>query len=244
MKYIFTVIVILSFLTSAKAKRYVDIQVAIASPTNNFAYIQGGNVPITLIIKNVGQDTLSINDSIAVRFIDNAGQALLLKSGNSYTDHMGFKGKTLFTGDTMHIDTLITTTTLSIQNFLNGKICIDAYPCIDSINLWNTNMDTAVNDNVACVNINMIPTSVMSTEIKELPASLYPNPATGVLHIDASNLHHVKVSILNMYGDVTGTASEQKNSFFTYDTQSLTPGIYFVEIWSDEGHRSMKFTKE
>ncbi|MBN9483690.1 MAG: hypothetical protein BGO70_08800 [Bacteroidetes bacterium 43-93] len=243
MKYIFTVIVILSFLTSAKAKRYVDIQVTIASPTNNFAYVQGGNVPISLIIKNVGQDTLSINDSIAVRFIDNAGQAMTLKNGNSYTDHMGFKAKTLFTGDTMHIDTLITTTTLPIQNFLNGKICIDAYPCIDSINLWNTNMDTAVNNNAACININMIPTSVTSVNIEEQVVDIYPNPVTDRLNIK-TNPPTAKISILNIYGAHMGQPTEVKSGQWSFDTGLLTPGLYFVQLVNDGKTRLLKFSKE
>jgi len=243
MKYIFTVIIILSFLTSAKAKRYVDIQVTIASPTNNFAYVQGDNVPISLIIKNVGQDSLSINDSIAVRFIDNAGQIMTLKNGNSYTDHMGFKAKTLFTGDTMHIDTLIATTTLPMQNFLNGKICIDAYPCIDSINLWNTNMDTAVNNNVACVNINMIPTSVTGINKQEPIVNIYPNPVTDKLNIETST-NPERISILNLYGARVGQPKEVKSGQWSFDTGSLTPGLYFVQLVNDGKTRLLKFSKE
>ncbi len=232
----------LSFLTSAKAKRYVDIQVTIASPTNNFAYAQGGNVPISLIIKNVGQDTLSINDSIAVRFINNAGQAMTLKNGSSYTDHMGFKAKTLFTGDTMHIDTLITTATLPMQNFLNGKICIDAYPCIDSINLWNTNMDTAVNNNAACVNINMIPTSITSVT-EELMVNIYPNPVTDKLNIETST-NPTRISILNVYGARIGQPGEVKIGQWSFDTGSLTPGLYFIQLINDGKTRLLKFSKE
>ncbi len=219
MKHFLTILVCIFSLSPAMAKRWVNIEVTQVAPANNYSYVEGGNFPVSLIIKNLGPDTLLTTDSLAIRFIDGTYQVLMIQNGTAYAQWMGVKAKKLVPGDTMHVDTTIATSAIPQHNFLSGDICIDAYPCADSIGgLWNTNMDTLQKDN--------------------------HNPVSGNLNIEVGDMRDAKVIIRNAQGAITGTATEQHKHHFTFNTSGIAPGLYFIEVQGDKDKKITKFTKQ
>lgn len=244
MKNLFTFLVCFLGVTTAWAQRYVNIELTVLSPAANFSYVEGGNVLVSLSLKNLGPDTLLATDSVAVRFIDGQTQILGFANGKTW---LGFKARELQPNDTMHIDTVITTTNLLQPNFFKGQICIDAYPCADSIGaLWNNNMDTGINmtNNLHCGTITMIPTSVGATSSMQQSTNVYPNPATGILHIEAADVPGARVTIINTQGANVGTATHHGKGQFTYNTALLAAGVYFAQIKNDVYQRVVRFVKE
>lgn len=243
MKHITVFLLCIFLLSPVLAQRWVDIEIIQVAPANNFTYEQGDDFPVSLIIKNMGPDTLFTSDSIAIRFINEQKNSLIFKNGTAYSPWIGIGAKKLAAGDTMHIDTIITASTMVPSQFFKGNICIDAYPCADSIgSLWNCNMDTLVNNNVNCRDIYMFPVSVIFPD-KQHVVSIYPNPVTNILNINIRNVQGANVAVRNSVGTVIGIATETKSGNFIFNTANLSPGIYYVEVLSDSGTKSMKFIK-
>ena len=75
-------------------------------------------------------------------------------------------------------------------------------------------------------------TSVNENITASIPASVYPNPTTGLVKIEAEDLKHVTIS--NMLGQVfyQGKAS---GGIFEYDFNGSETGIYFIVIETASG---------
>jgi hypothetical protein len=71
--------------------------------------------------------------------------------------------------------------------------------------------------------------------------SIYPNPATNELNIEATTTS--KIEIMNLAGLVIiNIAAKEKNT--TIDISTLAQGIYFVKLSSENGVAVKKFIIE
>lgn len=70
--------------------------------------------------------------------------------------------------------------------------------------------------------------------------SLYPNPASGDLHINSITAFHNRVVLLNIVGQkvIEVTCPLQKET--SVDVSGLMPGIYFAEIFNGSMHLAQK----
>ena len=74
--------------------------------------------------------------------------------------------------------------------------------------------------------------------------SLSPNPATNQLTIDNGELQIETVEVYDVLGQLQHSTFDIQHSSFTLDVSSLSPGIYFVKIKTNEGEKAAKFVKE
>lgn len=244
MRNLFTILICLLMFHSALAKRWADIAVTQLKPENGYTYTVGGTVLIKLVIKNNGPDDIMAGDSLAIRFINKQGEILVFPDGKIW---LGVEAKKIVVSDTMFINAEIATSSLVNvpQNFLSGEVCIDVFPCADSIgDLWSNNMDTVGANNHNCTMLKMVPTSVLQRVAHGSHVKVYPNPAADVVYIDGRGMSINEVHILNSVGAFIGTARMEGNGTYAFKTESLAQGLYFAEIITKDERHVVKFLKE
>lgn len=89
-------------------------------------------------------------------------------------------------------------------------------------------------DTSACVNIN----NVSIEEIAGNIIKLYPNPNNGKFMLDLSNLKATEVRILNSLGQEIWIVRDINSKYFDLE---LNPGVYFIQIQSDNYNKTIKF---
>ena len=94
--------------------------------------------------------------------------------------------------------------------------CIAAYESSE----WHDYFTTIIDD------CNKVP------ELDEQKATVYPNPTSGVLKIEAENME--SISIYNVLGEKLYEASSSGNAF-EYDFSPHEVGIYLIRIQTEEG---------
>ena len=94
--------------------------------------------------------------------------------------------------------------------------CIGAYENSE----WHDYFTTIIDD---CNNI---------AELDETMATVYPNPTSGTLEIEAENIE--AISIYNMLGEKLFEASASGNNF-EYDFSPNETGVYIVRIQTKKG---------
>lgn len=72
----------------------------------------------------------------------------------------------------------------------------------------------------------------------KLQFKIYPNPTTAFITIESKEIIN-SISILNVSGKVIQTESKT-----TFSVENLPAGIYFMEIQTESGNRTMRFVKE
>ncbi|MBA3649335.1 MAG: T9SS type A sorting domain-containing protein, partial [Chitinophagales bacterium] len=73
------------------------------------------------------------------------------------------------------------------------------------------------------------------TDIKnKKQISIFPNPATDQLHIEAPNIHNATVTILNLFGQVMLKQEFSNNA--SIDISTLSKGMYLVNIIDEKGN--------
>ncbi len=86
-------------------------------------------------------------------------------------------------------------------------------------------------------------TTVSVNTITEQQISIYPNPTSGIVHVDLAGK---KIQNLKLI-DVTGKIVIEKtnaNTTTLMDVSSLAKGIYFVILQTENGNQSFKLVKE
>ena len=109
--------------------------------------------------------------------------------------------------------------------------------------------DAAVLDmNLAVGTAGMPCTEVTSAEEPELPAgslSVYPNPTSNLLNIEATleQPSDVTVTVANISGSVISFKNfdQLDRISYQYNTEKLSAGTYFVRIATDHGYKVQKF---
>jgi len=89
-------------------------------------------------------------------------------------------------------------------------------------------------DTSACVHIS----NVSIDEISGNTIRLFPNPNSGEFMLDNGNIEATEVKILNTMGQVIFVAQNPKDQYFNINLKS---GIYFMEIRSNNGAKTIKF---
>lgn len=103
-------------------------------------------------------------------------------------------------------------------------------PASFSLKLYNVNDET----DVAILNFS---TSVIGLNENETKISVYPNPTTGFVNVDCSDLNAEKISIFDVTGSKIEDFNISKNTQNTQlDLNGYSKGIYFLKI----GNRTEK----
>ncbi|RLD41314.1 MAG: hypothetical protein DRI86_13620 [Bacteroidetes bacterium] len=89
-------------------------------------------------------------------------------------------------------------------------------------------------DTSACVHIS----NVSIEEVAGNSIKLFPNPNSGEFMLDIGNIEATEVKILNTMGQVIFVAQNPKDQYFNINLKS---GIYFMEIRSNNGAKTIKF---
>ena len=89
-------------------------------------------------------------------------------------------------------------------------------------------------DTSACVHIS----NVSIDDISGNTIKLFPNPNSGEFKLDIGNIEATEVKILNTMGQVIFVAQNPKDQYFNINLKS---GIYFMEIRSNNGAKTIKF---
>jgi len=76
---------------------------------------------------------------------------------------------------------------------------------------------------------------------KQIPFTLYPNPAKEILNIklEISNEEKTTISISNIFGEIIGASVVENSNNCSINTANLTSGVYFVTV-SNQGKQSTK----
>lgn len=90
-------------------------------------------------------------------------------------------------------------------------------------------------------------TALKTTSVKELNATLvnkiYPNPASATLNIELMDNSKKTITLKNLQGQILSTT--QVNALVTsVDVSTLSTGIYFISVQSENGIQTMKFIRE
>ncbi|MCK5847044.1 MAG: T9SS type A sorting domain-containing protein, partial [Bacteroidales bacterium] len=80
--------------------------------------------------------------------------------------------------------------------------------------------------------------NVSIEEIEGNIIKLFPNPNSGEFMLDIGNIEATEVKILNSMGQVIFIAQNPKDQYFNIN---LKAGIYFMEIRSGNGGKTIKF---
>ncbi|MFT7589937.1 MAG: hypothetical protein ACI959_002158, partial [Limisphaerales bacterium] len=93
----------------------------------------------------------------------------------------------------------------------------------------------------ACQSITVVVSTGIDDEFDDA-IKLYPNPSFTELTIELGLLSNVLINIRDIKGkQVISTSTSMEK--VTISTQSLSPGIYLVELMSSESKRVYKFVK-
>lgn len=85
------------------------------------------------------------------------------------------------------------------------------------------------------------PASSIGEDNMDDQISIYPNPTTESINISSNNQSPVKsISILNMNGQLL----KQVSNVSMLDIQDLANGLYFIQITTNKGTSTQKFTKQ
>ena len=96
--------------------------------------------------------------------------------------------------------------------------------------------------------INGIPPNTTATEdishMGEEGIKLYPNPSTGLIHIELDKNRPVQVSILNADGRLIEDLGLYSGLDMQFDVSDLSQGIYFLRVLDEETIRMKRFIKK
>ena len=215
-----------------------------ALDSNNLTNLQGvnkkgaGTILAQVAINAI--DILSDTTYAGYNYIQFANP-ILIDSGAGYG--LGFDISQLATGDTVG---LVTSTDgeggqkdLSIEQWANGS-----WNSFYDTDNWDTDFDLYI---LAVTDTFGITSKLENRIFGTVSASAYPNPTnqTTTLYI-ANNLQPVNATIYTLAGlKVQDLISNQLIKSCSFDTSQLALGIYFIQIWNNEGDfQVIKLVKE
>lgn len=207
--------------------RTIDVETTMLSPVTNDVINPGQSFSIAFQIKNLGPDTLTQNDTIALSLSFN-GSAILF--GNPPVSYIDISAPYLEPGDSTQ-----SSFQFSISNsWPTGPttICVKMMPknAADSID----DNDTLNNESCNTVSIEY-PSSVSGLSKTIGDVSLYPNPVNGVAHFDITLNRTTDVQVI--VTDITGreVLREQRINLsgsqkIDINTSSLSSGTYLYKV--------------
>jgi hypothetical protein len=154
--------------------------------------------------------------------LTNCGNAVFINTSTnaaSYTWNFSQLSGGSFDTTINNVDTVTIPSALTINNkFL---ICITARNTVDTAQTCDTVQ-------FICAGIN---------EISASDFNLYPNPASKVLNIQASQIMSA-VSVVDEMGRIVAEAGDINNLHYQLNTSRISSGIYFVHIYNVQGQIS------
>lgn len=113
-------------------------------------------------------------------------------------------------------------------------------PGNDIVVVWPYTAQSIVIIDTIFTALNFVPIASVSEHVREL-ASVYPNPFSGILHIEPGNNESVEqVRIFDSSGRLMGTEKPKQN---VLDVSYLKMGFYFIEIFTDKNTYFSKVLK-
>lgn len=97
-----------------------------------------------------------------------------------------------------------------------------------------------ITNNVTTTIVNGLST----TEFLIDPIRIYPNPTDEILHIDAKNYMLTKATITDINGRLILAENISNQSMTSLNVSSLNPGVYFVNIFTNNGNQMIKMVKQ
>lgn len=87
-----------------------------------------------------------------------------------------------------------------------------------------------------------VPTSVKPIDEKEFP--IYPNPASGLLHVNLPAYEKVQVQVCDLQGRILLQAVQPQAAAFDLDISGLSQGNYFLEVQGNSKRQVFQFIKK
>ncbi len=95
----------------------------------------------------------------------------------------------------------------------------------------------------SCIEFN--PTGVPENESLLSTINLYPNPAKDKLHFNfETSFNQVTIEIFNTTGKQILQKTRVQNNTISLNLESISSGLYFVKITTDEEQKTLKFIKQ
>lgn len=231
MRKILLLSVLLIGAMQVNAQRYADISISLNDPISG--YVAYWNVPfkIDATIKNIGEDTVRIDDTLAFGLIFNS-DTIYFGTPPAIAPYVELTGQSLDPGDSISMG--FNFTVGSNWDTGNTELCVFIY----SLNKVDSLKDTVADNNTGCntfiirsgVSVNTVKTAIAS-------AKVYPNPAQNNVNFDISLSEpaNAEIRITDITGKVVQQHAERISSgrkTISLNTSTLTPGMYFYTVSS------------
>jgi len=110
----------------------------------------------------------------------------------------------------------------------------------DDFSIANQGVDTSGSPNVYFTTD--CSTSALTNSAKNNTITIYPNPASKIVTISSSN--EMAIHQVNIYNQIGQLVLQEQGRYKTVDVGALNPGLYIVEVISDQSRSSAKLLIE
>ncbi len=234
MKKLFTILVAMCAMVAVNAQS-VDLQAyGFVDNATDQNVIDELNLSLTddlnpnAVVVNAGPDALPATDTIMIT-ISYMGQPIMQMGGFSA---IAVGSGIIFSGE----DPILTADEMT-EYGLEGSFEL-CYTFEIHAGPGSSTTDPDMSNNQACITINRGGVAISENVVSEV--SIYPNPATSVLNVDAAGYNQVEV--INMLGQVVYSNSISNNA--QINVSDLNNGVYFVRLSGANGTTTQKFIKK
>lgn len=234
MKKLFTILVAMCAMVAVNAQS-VDLQAyGFVDNATDQNVIDELNLSLTddlnpnAVVVNAGPDALPATDTIMIT-ISYMGQPIMQMGGFSA---IAVGSGIIFSGE----DPILTADEMT-QYGLEGSFEL-CYTFEIHAGPGSSTTDPDMSNNQACITINRGEVAISENVVSEV--SIYPNPATSVLNVNAAG--YSQVEVINMLGQVVYSNSISNNA--QINVSDLNNGVYFVRLSGANGTTTQKFIKK
>ena len=234
MKKLFTILVAMCAMVAVNAQS-VDLQAyGFVDNATDQNVIDELNLSLTddlnpnAVVVNAGPDALPATDTIMIT-ISYMGQPIMQMGGFSA---IAVGSGIIFSGE----DPILTADEMT-QYGLEGSFEL-CYTFEIHAGPGSSTTDPDMSNNQACITINRGDVAISENVVSEV--SIYPNPATSVLNVNAAG--YSQVEVINMLGQVVYSNSISNNA--QINVSDLNNGVYFVRLSGANGTTTQKFIKK
>lgn len=234
MKKLFTILVAMCAMVAVNAQS-VDLQAyGFVDNATDQNVIDELNLSLTddlnpnAVVVNAGPDALPATDTIMIT-ISYMGQPIMQMGGFSA---IAVGSGIIFSGE----DPILTADEMT-QYGLEGSFEL-CYTFEIHAGPGSSTTDPDMSNNQACITINRGGVAISENVVSEV--SIYPNPATSVLNVNAAG--YSQVEVINMLGQVVYSNSISNNA--QINVSDLNNGVYFVRLSGANGTTTQKFIKK
>lgn len=219
MKPITTLLLTLLCVSTISAQRSVDLKVEFTMLGDTSMVQNNRTINMNSIVTHLGGDTIKVGDTIKLSLYAN-GMMFPFDNGTTVDSYLYYSQKVLTTGDTMQVNFPPVFVIFPTQWW---NFCMK----IDVTNASDTLIDTLQTNNTTCTKLLVVPTSVVNLHTEQ-NITVYPNPATNMLHIQGLK-DTDRATIYNALGKAVLHTQIIDNSI---NITSLPSGNYYLDIGS------------